>query len=121
MENQKPRKKGRAKKIRPRIRVNLIPVYEDTVQSAARRKRFSLWCAPLSRLMPAMISFGSKGASVLLAPWWVAPGRRGDSGAEDIEVIKSEGSFIVGSNGRRYIDFVMGWCVGSLGWGTEPL
>lgn len=46
---------------------------------------------------------------------------RGGGGAEDIEVVRSEGSILLGPNGRKYIDFAMGWNVGNLGWGTEHL
>lgn len=46
---------------------------------------------------------------------------RGEGGAEDIEVVRSEGSILLGPNGRKYIDFAMGWNVGNLGWGTEHL
>ncbi len=39
------------------------------------------------------------------------------SPSEDhFEVVKSEGSFILDSNGKKYIDFLMGWCVGNFGW-----
>ena len=31
-----------------------------------------------------------------------------------IKVEKAEGSFIFDNQGRKYIDFVMGWCVGKL-------
>jgi 4-aminobutyrate aminotransferase-like enzyme len=46
---------------------------------------------------------------------------RGDESAQDIDVIGAEGSILIAANGRRYIDFVMGWCVGTLGWGMAPL
>jgi adenosylmethionine-8-amino-7-oxononanoate aminotransferase len=35
---------------------------------------------------------------------------------DDFEIVKSEGSFILDSNGKQYIDFLMGWCVGNFGW-----
>ena len=36
----------------------------------------------------------------------------------DVEVSRTEGSFIYDRNGKRYIDLFMGWCVGNLGWGN---
>ncbi|PTR14410.1 putrescine aminotransferase/taurine--2-oxoglutarate transaminase [Nitrosospira sp. Nsp2] len=38
-----------------------------------------------------------------------------------LQVTKAEGSFIFDDRGRKYIDFVMGWCVGNFGWGNEVL
>jgi acetylornithine/succinyldiaminopimelate/putrescine aminotransferase len=40
---------------------------------------------------------------------------------EGIDVARTEGSFVFDSAGRRYIDFVMGWCVGNLGWGRPEI
>src|SRR5438874_3334919 len=34
----------------------------------------------------------------------------------ELEVASVDGSFVIDSHGKRYIDFVMGWCVGNLGW-----
>ena len=39
--------------------------------------------------------------------------------AFDIELKKSEGSFLYDANDRRYIDFLSGWCVGNIGWGNK--
>jgi 4-aminobutyrate aminotransferase-like enzyme len=38
-----------------------------------------------------------------------------------VEVVKSKGSFLYGANGRRYIDFLMGWNVGNIGWGVKEV
>ncbi|MDB4971282.1 MAG: argD [Myxococcales bacterium] len=38
------------------------------------------------------------------------------SDPDDLEIVRSEGSFVFDAHGERYIDFVMGWCVGNLGW-----
>jgi hypothetical protein len=46
-------------------------------------------------------------------------GRQGD--AEDIVVAKSAASYLTDSRGRNYIDFMMGWCVGNLGWGNTEI
>jgi adenosylmethionine-8-amino-7-oxononanoate aminotransferase len=35
-----------------------------------------------------------------------------------LRVTKSEGSYLFDENGKRYVDFMMGWCVGNLGWGN---
>lgn len=39
-----------------------------------------------------------------------------DSDAEEFQVARSEGRCVVDANGKRYIDFLAGWCVGNLGW-----
>lgn len=44
-----------------------------------------------------------------------------DSETEGLEVVRSDGSYVIASGGRKYIDFVMGWCVGNLGWGNEGI
>lgn len=44
-----------------------------------------------------------------------------DEYAQLIEVVKSKGSYLVDEEGKQYIDFLMGWCVGNLGWGNEVI
>jgi adenosylmethionine-8-amino-7-oxononanoate aminotransferase len=39
----------------------------------------------------------------------------------ELQVRKAEGSFIFDEKGKRYIDFVMGWSVGNLGWANRDL
>jgi adenosylmethionine-8-amino-7-oxononanoate aminotransferase len=39
----------------------------------------------------------------------------------ELEIAKTEGSFVFDSRGRRYIDFMMGWCVGNFGWGNARI
>jgi 4-aminobutyrate aminotransferase-like enzyme len=34
----------------------------------------------------------------------------------ELEVAATKGSVVTDSRGRKYIDFVMGWCVGNFGW-----
>jgi acetylornithine/succinyldiaminopimelate/putrescine aminotransferase len=41
-------------------------------------------------------------------------GRGGE--AEQLQLVEASGSRVKDSNGREYIDLVMGWCVGNLGW-----
>lgn len=41
--------------------------------------------------------------------------------ALDFEIVKSDGSCIFDSNGKKYIDFIMGWCVGNIGWGNVEI
>jgi adenosylmethionine-8-amino-7-oxononanoate aminotransferase len=39
----------------------------------------------------------------------------------DLELASSEGSWLTDSDGKRYVDFLMGWCVGNFGWGNAVL
>ena len=39
----------------------------------------------------------------------------------ELEVAGTEGSFVFDAKGKRYIDFMMGWCVGNFGWGNAVL
>src|SRR3954465_4167877 len=34
----------------------------------------------------------------------------------ELQVTASNGSIVSDSRGRKYIDFVIGWCVGTFGW-----
>jgi acetylornithine/succinyldiaminopimelate/putrescine aminotransferase len=40
---------------------------------------------------------------------------------ENIEITRSEGSYLYDSKGNKYLDFIMGWCVGNFGWGNEKI
>lgn len=44
-----------------------------------------------------------------------------DLPAEDLEIVKSNGNFLFDSRGKKYIDFLMGWCVGNIGWGNKEI
>lgn len=44
-----------------------------------------------------------------------------DVPATDIEIVGGEGSYLIDSTGKRYVDFLMGWCVGNLGWGIKEI
>jgi 4-aminobutyrate aminotransferase-like enzyme len=44
-----------------------------------------------------------------------------DEPAQDPLVARSDGSFVFDARGKRYIDFVSGWCVGNLGWGNREV
>src|SRR5207237_9724695 len=46
-------------------------------------------------------------------------GRQGEP--EDVIVGDSADSYLTDARGRRYIDFMMGWCVGNLGWGNTEI
>jgi adenosylmethionine-8-amino-7-oxononanoate aminotransferase len=35
---------------------------------------------------------------------------------EELQVAATNGSLVTDSRGKKYIDFVMGWCVGNFGW-----
>ena len=39
----------------------------------------------------------------------------------ELQVARSEGSCVFDAKGKRYIDFMMGWCVGNFGWGNAVL
>lgn len=34
----------------------------------------------------------------------------------ELDIVSSSGSYLFDSQGKRYIDFAMGWCVGNFGW-----
>ena len=40
---------------------------------------------------------------------------------EDLQITRGDGPYVFAADGRRYIDFVMGWCVGNLGWGMDTI
>lgn len=40
---------------------------------------------------------------------------------DEFEIVKSEGFHIYDSQGKKYIDFLMGWCVGNFGWGNPEI
>ena len=46
-------------------------------------------------------------------------GRQGEP--EDVVVGSSAESYLTDARGRKYIDFMMGWCVGNLGWGNTEI
>jgi len=39
----------------------------------------------------------------------------------ELQITRSNGSYVFDDRGRRYIDFLTGWCVGNLGWGHPQL
>ncbi|HKR63945.1 MAG TPA: aspartate aminotransferase family protein [Thermoanaerobaculia bacterium] len=40
---------------------------------------------------------------------------------EDIEVARTNGCYVYDERGKRYIDFLSGWCVGNFGWGNREI
>src|SRR5205085_108628 len=46
-------------------------------------------------------------------------GRQGEP--QDVIVGNSADSYLTDARGRKYIDFMMGWCVGNLGWGNTEI
>ncbi len=38
-----------------------------------------------------------------------------------LQITKSDGSYLYDEKGKKYIDFVMGWAVGNIGWGQEEI
>lgn len=41
--------------------------------------------------------------------------------AWDIEITKADGSYYFDADGKKYIDFIMGWSVGNIGWGNDEV
>lgn len=39
-----------------------------------------------------------------------------DYSSRPIEIVDGEGCYVFDKNGKRYIDFLAGWCVGNVGW-----
>ncbi len=39
----------------------------------------------------------------------------------NMDIVDSEGSYLIGKNGKKYLDFVMGWCVGNVGWNKKAI
>ena len=46
---------------------------------------------------------------------------RGEGQPKNIEVKSSRGALVYDERGKEYIDFVMGWCVGNIGWNLKEL
>lgn len=44
-----------------------------------------------------------------------------DSSAENVEIIGSSGNYLIDATGKKCIDFLMGWCVGNIGWGNKEI
>jgi len=44
-----------------------------------------------------------------------------ESPAQDLEVSRTNGAFVYDARGRRYIDFLSGWCVGNFGWDNAAI
>jgi len=44
-----------------------------------------------------------------------------DIPSENLEIVKSEGNFLFDARGKKYIDFLMGWCIGNVGWGNKEI
>jgi acetylornithine/N-succinyldiaminopimelate aminotransferase len=44
-----------------------------------------------------------------------------DSPPHDVQLVGARGSYVQGAGGRRYVDFMAGWCVGNLGWGVREV
>jgi acetylornithine/succinyldiaminopimelate/putrescine aminotransferase len=44
-----------------------------------------------------------------------------NGGDAEIEVARARDNFVYDTRRRKYIDFIMGWCVGNFGWGRPAL
>jgi 4-aminobutyrate aminotransferase-like enzyme len=58
-----------------------------------------------------------------MVPASVAAERRflAHESAPELQLAKSEGSYLYDTAGRKYVDFLMGWCVGNFGWGNAVI
>jgi 4-aminobutyrate aminotransferase-like enzyme len=43
------------------------------------------------------------------------------SDADDLQLVRSDGSFVFDARGRKYVNFMMGWCVGNFGWDNKEI
>jgi len=43
------------------------------------------------------------------------------SDPDELQIVRGDGSFVFDVHGKKYIDFVMGWCVANLGWNPAEL
>ncbi|MEK7516170.1 MAG: aspartate aminotransferase family protein [Patescibacteria group bacterium] len=43
-------------------------------------------------------------------------GHLADYYSRPIEIVDGDGCFLVDAKGKRYLDFIAGWCVGNIGW-----
>ena len=39
----------------------------------------------------------------------------------ELQLVRSQDSYLFDSGNRRYVDFLMGWCVGNFGWGNAVM
>ena len=44
-----------------------------------------------------------------------------ESEPEDVQVARTQGCYVYDARGKRYIDFLSGWCVGNFGWARPGL
>lgn len=44
-----------------------------------------------------------------------------DSQPYPLEIVNSKGSYLIGRDGKKYLDFMAGWCVGNAGWKKKEL
>ena len=44
-----------------------------------------------------------------------------ESPAQDVQVARTKGAFVYDARGKRYIDFLSGWCVGNFGWDNTAI
>jgi adenosylmethionine-8-amino-7-oxononanoate aminotransferase len=41
--------------------------------------------------------------------------------APDLQIARSKDSHLIDADGKHYVDFLMGWCVGNFGWGNAVI
>ncbi len=48
-------------------------------------------------------------------------GNLADYYSRDIEIVSGDGCYLFDQNGKKYLDFLAGWCVGNVGWGRKEI
>ena len=46
----------------------------------------------------------------------MARGRIAREESPELRIARSQGHYVWDSRGKKYLDFLMGWCVGNFGW-----
>jgi acetylornithine/succinyldiaminopimelate/putrescine aminotransferase len=44
-----------------------------------------------------------------------------ESESRGVAVVRSQGGYLIGQRGKRFIDFTSGWCVGNFGWNDRSI
>lgn len=48
-------------------------------------------------------------------------GNLADYSSRPIKIKKGDGCYLFDESGKRYLDFIAGWCVGNIGWGNKEV
>jgi 4-aminobutyrate aminotransferase-like enzyme len=44
-----------------------------------------------------------------------------DYSSRNIKIAKGDGCYVYDDKGKKYVDFIAGWCVGNIGWGNKEV